>query len=66
MLRPWHGWLTARENSCRTGWFPARYQGYDSLYTIDASRHMIRYVYQLDRDAIFEDLFERLAGNKKT
>jgi purine nucleosidase len=30
-------------------------------YSIDTSRHFIRYAYQVDRDAIFGDLFRKLA-----
>lgn len=34
---------------------------YDLHYATDVRRHMMRYVYWIDRDALFEDLFNRLA-----
>lgn len=33
---------------------------YDHHYATDHSRHMIQYVYQIKRDALFADLFEKL------
>ncbi len=34
---------------------------YDSHYGFDDRRHFIRYVYYIDRDPLFEDMFKRLA-----
>lgn len=34
---------------------------YDHHYAFDKTRHMIRYVYHIQRDALFEDLFRTLA-----
>lgn len=36
---------------------------YDHHYSIDRTRHFIRYVYGIDRDALFDDLFGKLASN---
>lgn len=33
---------------------------YDNLYAHDESRHLIRYVYRIKRDQLFEDLFDKL------
>lgn len=33
---------------------------YDNHYSFDHSRHMIQYVYNISRDALFADLFEKL------
>ena len=33
---------------------------YDKQYAFDETRHFIKYVYQIDRDALFEDLFRVL------
>lgn len=33
---------------------------YDHHYSFDPTRHPIRYVYTVDRDALFTDLFEKL------
>ena len=33
---------------------------YDNQYAFDDTRHFIRYVYSINRDALFEDLFNRL------
>ena len=38
---------------------------YDHHYSIDPTRHPIRYVYGIHRDAIFTDLFQRLRGANK-
>lgn len=35
---------------------------YDHRYAFDPTRHMIRYVYHVDRDALFTDLFTRIAS----
>lgn len=34
---------------------------YDHHYSVDKTRHFIRYVYYINRDKLFEDLFTRLA-----
>ncbi len=34
---------------------------YDDRYAFDAGRHLIRYVYHINRDRLFADLFEKLA-----
>ena len=34
---------------------------YDHTYKFDSSRHLMRYVVSIDRDAVFEDLFRRLS-----
>lgn len=34
---------------------------YDDRYSFDQHRHFIRYVYHIDRDALFEDLFKKLS-----
>ena len=34
---------------------------YDHHYSVDKTRHLIRYVYYINRDKLFEDLFTRLA-----
>ncbi len=34
---------------------------YDHHYSFDPNRHMMRYVYHINRDALFEDLFAKLA-----
>lgn len=35
---------------------------YDNYYTSSKTRHLIRYVYGVNRDAIFEDMFRRLGA----
>ena len=34
---------------------------YDNHYSFDSRRHLMRYVYNINRDALFEDLFAKLA-----
>ena len=34
---------------------------YDHHYSFDSRRHLMRYVYSINRDALFEDLFAKLA-----
>lgn len=43
---------------------PSPVPEYDHTYSFDEKRHKIRYVYQIYRDAIFEDLYKTL-GKKK-
>lgn len=35
---------------------------YDLRYSFDPRRHMMRYVYRINRDALFTDLFKRISG----
>jgi len=35
---------------------------YDGLYSFDKTRHFIQYIYHINRDALVEDLFEKLAN----
>lgn len=37
--------------------------GYDNRYSFDDNRHFMRYVYQVKRDKLFADLFEKLGRN---
>lgn len=37
---------------------------YDGQYGMKQNGHFIKYVYQIDRDALFKDLFERLGGRQ--
>ncbi len=34
---------------------------YDHKWAIDKTRHFIKYVYGINRDMLFEDLFDKLA-----
>lgn len=38
---------------------------YDGHYAVDPGRHLMRYVYGVDRDALFAELFGRLTEEKK-
>jgi hypothetical protein len=40
---------------------PSPIPEYDHYYAFDKTRHPIRYVYHINRDALFEDLFRTLA-----
>lgn len=42
---------------------PSPIPQYDGTYAADPTRHQIRYVYHINRDALFEDLFRRLHRN---
>ncbi|MBQ9112571.1 MAG: nucleoside hydrolase [Clostridia bacterium] len=44
---------------------PAPIPEYDHRYGFDPRRHMIRYVFRINRDALFTDLFARIAGHNK-
>ena len=46
---------------CPTRMIPAPIPSYDGHYTIDPTKHLIRSVYHVDRDAILNDLFAKLA-----
>lgn len=37
---------------------------YDGHYAVDPGRHLMRYVYGVDRDALFAELFGRLTGDR--
>lgn len=41
---------------------PSPIPQYDHHYSFDSDRHFIRYVYSVNRDALFEDLFAKLAS----
>lgn len=41
---------------------PSPIPQYDHHYSFDCSRHFIRYVYAVNRDALFEDLFAKLTA----
>lgn len=41
---------------------PSPIPEYDRTYSFDRERHMIRYVYSINRDALFEDLFNTLVN----
>lgn len=55
-------WLTG--DFCKSYIIPSPIPEYDNHYGIDASRHPIRYVYWIHRDALVQDLFERLSNIK--
>ena len=35
---------------------------YDHHYSFNPENHLIRYVYHIERDRLFEDLFRKLSG----
>jgi hypothetical protein len=41
---------------------PSPIPEYDHRWSFDPSRHFIRYVYHINRDALFTALFRKLAG----
>ena len=45
---------------------PSPIPEYDKQYALDPNRHLIKYVYHINRDALFTDLFRRLteSGNE--
>ena len=43
---------------------PSPVPEYEHTYRFDDSRHLIRYVTSIQRDAVFEDLFRRLGEGK--
>lgn len=57
------GWLL-EERFMQDRLLAAPIPQYDHHYSFDPNRHLIRYVYKINRDALFEDLFEKLAGGK--
>ena len=54
-------WLTG--DFCRSRLIPSPVPEYDGLYGLDARRHFIRYVYQIYRDRLVQDLFDKLSEN---
>lgn len=54
------GWLL-EEDFMKDRLLPAPIPQYDHHYSFDPERHMIRYVYHVKRDALFEDLFQKLS-----
>lgn len=42
---------------------PSPIPEYDKHYTFDPTRHLIKYVYNINRDSLFEDLFNKLGEN---
>lgn len=57
------GWLLG-EDFMQDRLVPAPIPQYDHHYSFDPGRHLIRYVYRINRDALFEDLFEKLAEGR--
>ena len=54
-------WLTDTEGKfMQDRLIPSPIPQYDLNYSEDFSRHLIRYVYNINRDELFEDLFKRL------
>lgn len=69
---PYTTWTRVIWDVCAVGWLldgdfmkdrlvPSPIPQYDHHYSFDPNRHFIRYVYQVNRDALFEDLFRKLA-----
>ncbi len=58
------GWLLG-EDFMEDRLVPAPIPQYDHHYSFDGNRHLIRYVYHINRDALFEDLFRKLAGCRR-
>lgn len=52
--------LNADEKFMKTRLIPSPIPEYDMHYAVSENRHFIRYVYQIDRDALFADLFRVL------
>ncbi len=42
---------------------PSPIPEYDGHYAFDPTRHLIKYVYNINRDSLFEDLFNKLGEN---
>lgn len=56
-------WLLNRDSRfMQSRLIPAPVPEYDKRYAADAYGHFIRYVSSIDRDALFEDLFKKLAN----
>ena len=41
---------------------PSPIPEYDGHYSVDPKRHLMRYVYHVNRDKVFSDLFTKLAN----
>lgn len=41
---------------------PSPIPEYDNHYGIDEARHLINYIFHINREALFEDLFKKLAS----
>lgn len=54
--------LNENENLMRHKLIPCPIPQFDRQYGFDESRRPIRYVFWIDRDALFEDLFDTLGG----
>lgn len=72
---PYKTWTRAIWDVTAVGWLlggdfmkdrlvPSPIPQYDHHYSFNPDRHMIRYVYSINRDALFEDLFKKLAGGE--
>lgn len=69
---PYSAWTRVIWDVTAVGWLldgdfmkdrlvPSPIPQYDHHYSFDPDRHFIRYVYYINRDALFEDLFRKLA-----
>ena len=56
--------LNDTERFMRSCLIPSPIPEYDHHYAKDPTRHLIRYVYSINRDALFEDLFRKLSQNE--
>ncbi len=54
------GWL-AGDGFMKDCLTPSPIPQYDHRYSFDPNRHLIRYVYHIDRDALFTELFDKLS-----
>ena len=58
-------WLLNKENRfMRDTLISSPIPEYDRHYAADSNRHFIKYVYWINRDALFEDLFTKLSGGQ--
>lgn len=58
-------WLLNDENRFMKSYLlPSLIPQYDFTYAFNPLRHPIRYVYDINRDALFTDLFQKLRGNQ--
>jgi len=56
-------WLLNDNNRFMSGkLIPSPIPEYDRHYGIDETRHLIQYVYHINREALFDDLFRKLAS----
>jgi hypothetical protein len=68
-------WTRVIWDVCAVGWMldiegdymqdrlePSPIPEYDHHWSIDPRRHLFRYVYHINRDRLFEELFKKLAG----